>query len=159
MNIIQGDLLELAEQGNFDIIVHGCNCFNTMRSGIARQIAERYPQAYAADCSTTKGDYNKLGNFSKSATNKFVIVNAYTQYHFNNKHHKEDLFEYISFAMILQKLVHTVGDCRFGFPMIGMGLAGGDKIKILSLLDDFDRSVQQNGGTVTLVEYSTKSKN
>lgn len=154
MKIIKGNLLDLADEGNFDIIVHGCNCHNTMGSGIARQIAERYPQAYAADCATVKGDYNKLGTFTKSATHKFVIVNAYTQYNYNKQHHKEDLFEYISFALILQKLVHTVGDCRFGFPMIGMGLAGGDRGKIMMLMNDFDDNVKKLGGSVTMVEYS-----
>lgn len=154
MKIIKGNLLDLAEQGNFDIIVHGCNCFNTMGSGLAKQIAQRYPQAYAADCATTKGDYNKLGNFTKSATQKFVIVNAYTQYNYNQQYHKEDMFEYISFALILQKLAHTVGDCRFGFPMIGMGLAGGDSGKIMSLLNDFDHTVSNLGGSLTMVEYA-----
>ena len=30
MFVVHGDLFKLAEQGEFDIIVHGCNCFNTM---------------------------------------------------------------------------------------------------------------------------------
>lgn len=150
---IKGDLLALAEAGEFDVIVQGCNCFNTMGSGIARQIKERYPQAYDADCETQAGDYNKLGNFTKSATDKFVIINAYTQYNFNKNGSKDDLFEYISFAMILQKLSNTAGDCRFGFPYIGMGLAGGDPVKIITLLEHFAESVEEKGGSVTLVEY------
>ncbi len=32
---IKGDLIELAKQGNFDVIAHGCNCFCTMGAGIA----------------------------------------------------------------------------------------------------------------------------
>ena len=28
-----GDLLALAEAGEFDVILHGCNCFNTMGGG------------------------------------------------------------------------------------------------------------------------------
>lgn len=149
----KGDLLLLAEQGQFDVIVHGCNCFNTMGAGIAKQIKDRYPQAYEADCETQPGDYNKLGNFSKSATDKFVIINAYTQYNFARAGSKEDLFEYISFAMILQKLSNTAGDCKFGFPMIGMGLAGGDPVKIITLLEHFAQSVEEKGGSATLVEY------
>lgn len=150
---VKGDLLAMAEAGEFDVIVHGCNCFNTMGAGIARQIRDRYPQAYEADCATLSGDYGKLGNFTKSATDKFVIINAYTQYGYNKNHSKEDLFEYISFAMILQKLSNTAGDCRFGFPYIGMGLAGGDSLKIISLLEHFAESVEEKGGSVTLVEF------
>jgi len=150
---IKGDLLAMGEAGEFDVIVHGCNCFNTMGAGIARQIREKYPQAYQADLETVAGDYNKLGNFTKSATDKFVIINAYTQYNFNKNDSKDDLFEYISFAMILQKLANTAGDCRFGFPYIGMGLAGGDPVKIITLLEHFSASVEEKGGSATLVEF------
>lgn len=150
---VKGDLLALAEQGKFDVIVHGCNCYCTMGSGIARQIREKYPQAYEADCATKSGDYNKLGNFSTAGTDKFVIVNAYTQYGFNKPGESEDVFEYTSFAMILQKLLVTVGDLRIGLPYIGMGLAGGDKDLIMVMLENFSLQVTARGGTVTLVEF------
>ena len=39
----KGNLLDLAEAGLFDVVVQGCNCFNTMGGGIAREIRERYP--------------------------------------------------------------------------------------------------------------------
>ena len=41
MNIVKGCLIELAVEGNFDVIVHGCNCFNTMGAGIAKQIKKK----------------------------------------------------------------------------------------------------------------------
>jgi len=64
MKYAKGDLLKMAEEGKFDVIVHGCNCFNTMGAGIARQIARRFPEAYAADCETIASDISKLGTFS-----------------------------------------------------------------------------------------------
>ena len=39
---IKGDLIELAKAGEFDVIAHGCNCFNAQKSGIARQMAEEF---------------------------------------------------------------------------------------------------------------------
>lgn len=30
LKIIHGDLIKLALLGDFDVIVHGCNCFNMM---------------------------------------------------------------------------------------------------------------------------------
>lgn len=33
MNIITGDLIELANQGEFEAILHCCNCFNNWGSG------------------------------------------------------------------------------------------------------------------------------
>ena len=33
MRTIEGDLIGLAKAGHFDVIVHGCNCHNTMGRG------------------------------------------------------------------------------------------------------------------------------
>ena len=105
----KGNLLDLAEAGEFDIVVQGCNCFNTMGGGIAREIRERYPVAALVDNETVKGDYNKLGNYTTAFTGKFLIVNAYTQY---NMSRGTDVFEYTAFQLILEKL--TFAGIKFG---------------------------------------------
>jgi len=159
MKIVKGNLIDLAEQGDFDIIVQGCNCHCTMGSGIAREIRERYPQAYSADLATEQGDYNKLGNYTmapssfNSGESKFVIVNAYTQYNFNKNWETRDVFEYDSFKLILQKLAYLYPTARFGFPMIGMGLAGGNKTRIMGMLAEFSLTISESGGSFTLVEF------
>lgn len=154
----KGNLIDLAEQGEFDFIVHGCNCHHTMGSGIAKEIRERYPQAYEADLLTPKSDRDKLGSFSVALANNFVIVNAYTQFDFAPR--DKDHFEYEAFQAILTKLVDrskTVFEegltLSFGFPYIGMGLAGGDKDRIIAMLEDFAEKVTAMGGSVTLVEF------
>lgn len=146
----KGNLLDLAEAFEFDVIVQGCNCFNTMGGGIAREIAEKYPSAARVDRSTQYGDYNKLGNWTEFDTGRFKIINAYTQY---NMSRGEDVFEYVAFELILQKLIHAYGDKRIGLPYIGMGLAGGDKEIILDMIELFAIQVAQKGGSVTLVEF------
>lgn len=159
LKIAEGNLLDMAEAGDFDIIVQGCNCWCTMGSGIAKQIRERYPSAYNADCANTvPGDYKKLGNYTQaSAVRKdgtaFLIVNAYTQYDFNRAGENADVFEYISFKLILQKLAHAYPGLRFGFPMIGMGLAGGNKARIMTMLAEFADELRKTGGTATVVEF------
>ena len=151
-----GDLLELARNGEFDIIVHGANCFCTMGSGIAKQIKQQYPEAFEADCETVAGDKSKLGTYSMTATRDgFVIVNAYTQYDFNKPGEHEDKFDYEGFEIILANLLYEAGDMNFGFPMIGMGLAGGNQKKIMDLLEDFSQKVEDQGGTVTLVSFQS----
>lgn len=151
---VKGNLLDLAEAGEFDVIVQGCNCFNTMGGGIAREIRERYPMAAAMDAATKRGDYTKLGNWTVGVDNlknpKFLIINAYTQYAMSTE---KDVFEYVAFSLILQKLVHEYGDKRIGIPYIGMGLAGGDKNLIIPLIEDFAEKVSAVGGSVTLVEF------
>lgn len=148
-----GDLLEMGREGQFDIIVHGCNCLNTMGGGIARQIKEQFPDAWLADQETVKGDKGKLGNYTIGVHNGLIIVNAYTQYAFNVSGFTEDQFEYESFETILNKLAHRWGCFRFGFPLIGMGLAGGDEERIMNMLEKFAADVEAKGGSATIVEW------
>jgi O-acetyl-ADP-ribose deacetylase (regulator of RNase III) len=153
----KGNLLDLAEAGEFDIVVQGCNCFNTMGGGIAREIRERYPHVAAVDGKTIRGDYTKLGNWTqenvllKNGTVTFDIINAYTQY---NMSQGTDVFEYTAFQLILEKLTFVYPGKRIGLPYIGMGLAGGDKDTIIPMIEWFAERVALEGGTVTLVEFS-----
>ncbi|MEO1311443.1 MAG: macro domain-containing protein [Pseudomonadota bacterium] len=122
-----GDLLELVLQGEFDVIVHGCNCFHIMGAGIARQIAMRFPEAYEADKKTPHGDRNKLGTISTAEIERdnacFVIVNAYTQFDVRGRGPKVD-YDAVSscFAVVADRFAGR----RIGYPLIGAGLAGGD---------------------------------
>ena len=154
MKIIKGDLIDLAERGMFDIIVHGCNCFNTMGSGIARQLKTRYPQVYIADLKTEKGSIEKLGTFSFSECGGLTVINAYTQHTYNLPKEGRDLFNYSAFMKVLYKLAQTYDKPnRFGFPMIGCGLAGGDPVRVMKILNMFDNLVAKHGSTVTIVQY------
>ena len=149
----KGNLLDLAEAGEFDIVVQGCNCFNTMGGGIAREIRERYPNVASVDMETVRGDYNKLGNWTEcdaGETNRFTVINAYTQY---NTSRGEDVFEYTAFQLILEKLEHEYPTARIGFPYIGMGLAGGDKDIIIPMIEIFAMNISRTGGSATLVEF------
>ena len=151
----KGNLLDLAEAGEFDIVVQGCNCFCVMGGGIAREIRERYPMAAAMDIETTRGDYTKLGNWTVGLNDltdrKFVIINAYTQY---NMSQGTDVFEYTAFQLILKKLEHEFPTSRIGLPYIGMGLAGGDKDIIIPMIEIFAENIARTGGSVTLVEFA-----
>lgn len=83
MNVLKGDLLALAEEGHFDVVIHGCNCFCTMGSGIAKQMKRKYPEVFIADKQTKSGDKEKLGTYSFAKinqTSQFIVVNAYTQF-------------------------------------------------------------------------------
>ena len=148
LKIIKGDLLQLADDGFFDVIIHGCNCFNIMGGGIAKSIKDRYPLAYDIDCRTTRGDKFKLGKYSLANINdKFKIVNAYTQY--NLRTASESVFEYEKFEQILNTLKNVFPeDTRFGLPLIGCGLAGGNKERIIAIIEAFAEERD-----VTLVEF------
>jgi len=160
LNIVKGDLLKLANRGQFDLIVHGCNCHNTMGAGIAKQIKEKFPLAFEADrefhSQYKNRPYLMLGQYSSCLWNdgdhgKFVIVNAYTQFDFHPR--GVDHFEYASFAVILQKLAHFYGNYDIGMPRIGCGLAGGDSERILGIMELFAELCNAKGGRVTVVDY------
>ena len=138
MKYIVGDLISLAKEGYFDVIVHGCNCFCTMGSGIARQIKESFPKVYLEDKKTPKGAPGKLGMFSYAniqlASGKHLtIVNAYTQfmYGYKNQHIQYDAVQKV-FALILQKFHGK----RIGYPKIGAGLGKGDWGIIKNIIDE-----------------------
>lgn len=148
MKIIQGDLLQLAVDGEFDAIVHGCNCFNAMGKGIALTIKNKFPESYAADCKTIKGDRSKLGtytfaNIQRGDGSTFTIFNAYTQYTYWDRT-VPVLFEYDAFQEILDRIkgidasLDALGEGhnRWGFPLIGCGLAGGDRGRVLKMIKE-----------------------
>jgi len=136
MNVIKGNLITLALEGHFDVIVHGCNCFCTMGAGIARAIQEEFPEAYAADLVTVKGDRNKLGDFSyttvKRGYHTITIVNGYTQFNF---HGSSVLVNYDAVHSLFKKIRRQFSGKRIGYPKIGAGLAGGDWEKISKIIE------------------------
>jgi hypothetical protein len=46
---VQGDLLEMAARGEFDIIAHGCNCFCTVGTGLASSFRNTFPEVMISD--------------------------------------------------------------------------------------------------------------
>lgn len=154
MKTVKGDLLDMGKNNEFDIIIHGCNCFNAMGGGIAAQIAQRFPDARLADDETLKGDSGKLGSYTVGMDGRLVILNCYTQYSISRD--GQDVFEYIAFERVLSKIVNRFGKWRIGMPLIGMGLAGGDPARIMPVIEAFAQRMAERGGSVTLVEWERK---
>jgi len=136
INTIYGDLIEKAKNGEFDVIIHGCNCFCTMGGGIAKTIKNEFIEAFNADRKTIKGSKDKLGtcsfaNIERNGFN-FIVVNAYTQ--FNYGYGK--MADYDAIEQCMKWIKDSFKGKRFGLPLIGAGLAGGDWNKILQIIND-----------------------
>ena len=133
MQYVTGNLITLSQQGQFDFIVHGCNCFHSFGAGIAKQIKHAYPKAYEADLATRKGDANKLGTYSLARYPDVIIINAYTQYRYGTEGIKAD---YHAIERVFRMLAETIDDDRrIGIPQIGAGLAGGDWTRIEAIIN------------------------
>lgn len=149
MNSVAGDLIAMALDGQFDVIVHGCNCFCSMGGGIARSIQEEFPEAYAADLLTVKGDRNKPGTFSFATVtrndHRITIVNGYTQFHFQGE---SVLTDYNAVRNLFIRIKEQFAGKRIGYPKIGAGLGGGNWEQISSIIDE-----ELAGANHTLVVY------
>jgi O-acetyl-ADP-ribose deacetylase (regulator of RNase III) len=136
---VKGDLLAMAMSNDFDVIIHGCNCFHTMGGGIARLIRDDFPEAYVADVTlTVRGDHKKLGTYTHANVARqqhgiyFTIINAYTQFGFSRG---EDVFEYEAFDRVLKQVAADYPGKRIGIPLIGCGLAGGDEARVRAIME------------------------
>jgi len=146
IKIIHGDLIKQCNE--FDIILQGCNCFHTMGAGIARTIKNTWPTALKADKLSPFGDIDKLGNFSfltvkSSVTEKELkVVNAYTQFQ------PCPPVDYIAIEQVMETLKLRSPGKKFGMPLIGCGLAMGDKNMILSIIEK-----ELGDEDVTIIEF------
>lgn len=136
MQTVAGNLITMALQGEFDVIVHGCNCFHTMGAGIAKPISETFPEALMADRQTPKGTREKLEEISTARVSRdgltLTVVNAYTQFHYAGQGRKVD---YPAIGACFDKVAAHFPDQRIGYPQIGAGLAGGDWEEIAPRID------------------------
>jgi len=150
MRVVRGDLLALARDGAFDVIIHGCNCQGAMGKGIALAVKQQFPAAYAADRRTPRGSPGKLGTYSCATVDvnghALTIVNAYTQFDWRGPGVKAD---YDAIGRVMRAIARDFGNRRIGYPRIGAGLAGGDWSTIGAIIDR-----ELDGLDHTLVEFA-----
>ena len=153
MKIVKGNLIRLALEGKFDVIVHGANCFRTMGKGVAKTIKQVFPEAYEVDKETHTGDPSKLGYFTCATVRKpkgaITIVNAYTQYTYNSKYGMDkQQVDYNAVEDVFKRIKEAFSGYRIGYPKIGAGLASGDWGIISKIINE-----TLEGEDHTLVEY------
>lgn len=171
MKEMQGNLLTLFNSGYFDIIVHGCNCKKNMKSGIAKEIVEQYPEVSRVDDLTTNDPLSKLGAIQVAKVSRpdnigsGLIINAYTQENYG----RDPTVVYVDYDAVadcfwsirnyvinLQKIKGR--RYKIGIPRIGSGLANGDWSRIRTIIDSEFREyhVKLDLTLVTLPEGEIK---
>jgi len=147
------------------VLIHGCNCFNTMGAGVAKIIHDRFPEAYNVDQNTEKGDRNKLGSFTfakitggNGKDKPVYIVNLYSQYTFFDKN---DMFYINEFKKglysVLDHFIKERNDngkenlkLKFSLPAIGLGLANGKIEEVYDVLDKIRKQYKKDNIEVNL---------
>ena len=147
-NEVNGNLITLALNGNFDVVVHGCNCCSIMGAGIAPQMA----RAFYCDNFEMEGwgkTIEKLGNidfeticlgkettyrnsYYKNNTNdpELIVVNAYTQFEPGRN------LDYNALKLCLIKINALFSGAHVAMPMIGCGIAGGNWQVVKQMIKD-----------------------
>lgn len=180
MKIIKGDLIKLALAGEFDVIVHGCNCFCTQKSGIAKQMVDTFRTDIYPMEENRNGDKHRIGDITKLGNIEFgfykvinniphkldplsskepfkpnlTVVNAYTQYyHLGNMPNTMEIpVDYNAIYLCFCKIAKQFKGKKIGIPKIGSGLARGNWEIIIGLIGTaFDRYGDIND--LTVVEY------
>jgi O-acetyl-ADP-ribose deacetylase (regulator of RNase III) len=164
ISYIDGDLIKLAKEGKFDVVVHGCNCMSTMGAGIAPQMAKVFG-CDKFEMELWGPTIQKLGNIdyrtfvlgenaiwdlleAKNNRNEpeVTVVNAYTQNHYGKN--LGIPFDYNAFRICLIKINEGFKGKHIGMPKIGAGLAGGDWNKISRIIEE-----EITNCKVTVVNY------
>jgi O-acetyl-ADP-ribose deacetylase (regulator of RNase III) len=132
----QGNVLDI-EHG---VIVHGCNSHGVMRSGIAKEVRERWPGAFEIYVKEYIESVNQgltglpLGGFTiyEVSPTKYII-NAITQKNYGRDPNIVYL-DYVALGEAFQDIANgpitnLIGDILLNhglhFPLIGCGLANG----------------------------------
>lgn len=141
---IDGDLIEEAFKGSFDVIVQGNNCFCVQGAGLAPQMVKAFnTDLFKMEGEQYKGDINKLGNIDYQTRwlidpkKSLVVVNAYTQYNYGANHADGDKrpVDYEAIALVMRKINRTFAGKTIGIPhVIGAGLAGGNPGIIIDII-------------------------
>jgi len=149
MKTIKGDLIKLALDKQFDVIIHGCNCMCVMGAGIAKVIRNQFPEAYETDLQTEKGAMEKLGTITpatvKRDDHEVTVVNAYTQFDYKGS---GVLVDYDAVRAAMRSVKQSFSGKKIGYPKIGAGLAGGDWDVIAKIID-----AELEGEDHALVEF------
>lgn len=142
-------------------IAHSCNTRNIMGGGIAKQIKDRYPQAYEADTKAFDTEYDKdgqyihwLGKFSKAEINsKFLpnekgyIYNMYTQASIGDGSRQVHYEKFWQALKRVEQDLYAINVARHEYdgsppPVLGLpygiscGLAGGNWGIIKAMIED-----------------------
>lgn len=113
--VVEGNIIEMALNREFDVLIHECNCFCEM-TGLSKELAKTFPKIAEVDRKTEVGDVYKMGSYTHVYIKEIglTIVNLYTKYT------PSSVFEYTALGIGLRNLVQLLdSDLIVGMPLMG----------------------------------------
>lgn len=142
---IKGDIIELFKTGQVALIAYGMNSVNKMEDGIAKQMAENFPEVVEVDKKFPLPALYRIGDYSVVRYEHGAILTFYTQLQPGPN------FEYSALRTCLKKLsseaIASGNYLELTIPKIGTGIGGGDWDIIKKILNF------QENLLITVVEY------
>lgn len=122
--IVEGSIIDAEE----DIIAHGCNCVGSFGSGIAKYMADNFPESKEEYVKICKAKNFKLGDVQFVKSNGKIIANCATQYYYGKflKMDKESIEQrYIAIEKCLKAIYDKARkeNLSVAIPPIGCGRA------------------------------------
>jgi len=132
----QGDVIKALENGEINLLPHGCNCRKVMGSGIAKSLATKYPKILEYDRNFPPILEARLGRIVKVPIDKEkFIINCYTQLNYGAGLQVD--YNAIEKCMkALNNLLNLSDKYVLGMPQIGAGRGGGDWKKIETIINN-----------------------
>jgi O-acetyl-ADP-ribose deacetylase (regulator of RNase III) len=152
---INGNIIKIILDKEYNIMIHGCNCFGVMGAGLARQVSAVFPYAYDVDRGINEegemteplGNYNRLGTYTMAEIDDNIIINAYTQFEPGAN------FEYCALIDVLACLNNDFEGKTILFPEIGCGIGGGTWSVVRQIINEHTPNLD-----VIIVHYQTEKK-
>ena len=144
------------------IIVHGCNAQGVMRSGVAKDIREKWPDAFNVYRNAYEKHMNERGQslqlgrviwYTASKEPKLAIANGITQ-EFYGREPGRVYVNYDALRLVFQNVAKIAKQHNLSvhYPLIGAGLAQGDWGKISSIINEELEGVDHNLWTLPGME-------
>jgi len=126
-----GDVLKALEDREINVMAHGCNCSGGFGSGVAGQVAKKWPHVRNAYKALHNENGTILGFFQPVAiSDDQFVVNCGTQDQYLPRGIKHADYDAIDDVMESLSLYVSRKPLKVGIPKIGSALAGGDWVEI-----------------------------
>ena len=132
-------MLEIVKGNIFDtdceIIAHGVNCIGKFGSGIAGQIAKKYPSVREAYLDKFNRPGWELGDMQVVKVEDKIIINLATQQECAYDGKRYISYRGLTLALLNLSYYGEVHHMNIALPRIGSGLGGGDKEIIQAIIE------------------------